>query len=176
MMNVRRAETNDIPKVVEIYNDILDLEEAGVTSVGWIRGIYPTEKTAVEALKANELFVMTEDDYLVAAARINQIQVPEYKYGSWKYNNAAPDQIMVLHTLVVSPHFSGKGYGSGFVKYYEKYAKDNDCLYLRMDTNEKNITARKLYSRLGFSEVGIVPCNFNGIPNVRFVCLEKKIQ
>ena len=42
-----------------------------------------------------------------------------------------------------------------------------------MDTNVKNTRARKLYHTLGYEEVGIVQCIFNGIPNVQLVCLEK---
>ena len=37
------------------------------------------------------------------------------------------------------------------------------CPYLRMDTNEKNAAARRLYARLGYKEIGIVDCEFNGI-------------
>ena len=44
-----------------------------------------------------------------------------------------------------------------------------------MDTNEKNLKARVLYKKLGFDEPGIVFCTFNGIPNVRLICLEKKV-
>ena len=36
-----------------------------------------------------------------------------------------------------------------------------------------NTRARNLYQRLGYEEIGIVESNFNGIPNVRLVCLEK---
>jgi len=32
-----------------------------------------------------------------------------------------------------------------------------------------------LYKRLGYREAGIVPCVFNGIPDVMLVCLEKKL-
>ena len=42
-----------------------------------------------------------------------------------------------------------------------------------MDTNERNAAARSLYAGLGYQEVGIVSCDFNGIPGVRLVCLEK---
>ena len=44
---------------------------------------------------------------------------------------------------------------------------------LRMDTNERNAAARSLYAGLGYKEVGIVSCDFNGIPGIRLVCLEK---
>lgn len=82
---------------------------------------------------------------------------------------------MVLHTLVISPFHSGKGLGRAFVDFYENYALDKGCKYLRMDTNERNIAARELYKKLGFSECDIIPCSFNGINGVRLVLLEKKL-
>ena len=82
---------------------------------------------------------------------------------------------MVLHTLVVDPHIKGHGYGTAFVNYYEQYAEEHGCRFLRMDTNVINASARKLYAKLGYKEPGIVPCVFNGIPNVQLVCLEKKL-
>ena len=91
------------------------------------------------------------------------------------YQDILPEQIMVLHTLVVDQGQSGKGYGSAFVKFYEDYAKEHNCPYLRMDTNAKNQAARKLYARLGYWEADIVPCVFNGIPGVQLVCLEKTV-
>lgn len=42
-----------------------------------------------------------------------------------------------------------------------------------MDTNARNAAARRLYAGLGYWEAGIVPCVFNGIPDVQLVCLEK---
>ena len=82
---------------------------------------------------------------------------------------------MVLHTLAVSPDFKHRGYGTNFVKFYEKYAFENGCLYLRIDTREKNYIARALYKKLGYDEVGIVSSNFNGISDFNLVCMEKKI-
>ena len=42
-----------------------------------------------------------------------------------------------------------------------------------MDTNAKNRKARAMYKKLGYEEIDIVPCVFNGIPDVQLVCLEK---
>ena len=82
---------------------------------------------------------------------------------------------MVLHTLVISTSHSGKGYGKAFVAFYEPYAKEQGCPFLRMDTNAKNHAARSLYQKLGYKEIGIVPCNFNGIEGISLVLLEKKV-
>ena len=93
----------------------------------------------------------------------------------WEYSDAPEDQIMVLHTFVVEPKSGGRGYGSAFVEFYEKYALEQGCPYLRMDTNEKNAAPRRLYARLGYKEIGIVDCEFNGIAGVHLVCLEKSL-
>ena len=83
------------------------------------------------------------------------------------------DEVMVLHCLAVDPSQMSKGYGKTFVAFYEEYARKCSCTVLRMDTNAKNVRARKLYQKLGYEEIDIVPCVFNGIPNVQLVCLEK---
>lgn len=175
MLEIRRGTKEDIVQVAAIYDHILTEEEEGRAVIGWIRGVYPTENTAKEAVKNDDLFVMTDAGRIVAAARINQVQVSEYADANWKYQDILPEQVMVLHTLVVDQGQSGKGYGSAFVKFYEDYAKEHNCPYLRMDTNAKNQAARKLYARLGYWEADIVPCVFNGIPGVQLVCLEKTV-
>lgn len=174
MREIRKGTQGDIPAVAAVYDRILKEEEAGRTSVGWVRGVYPTESTAREALEAGELFVMTEDGVLTAAARINRTQVPVYSQIPWRWE-APAERVMVLHTLVVDPLCRGRGCGTAFVAFYERYALERGCPYLRMDTNEKNTAARALYARLGYREAGVVPCVFNGIPGVGLVCLEKNL-
>ena len=126
-MEIRKAKISDIDSIEKIYEKIHDSEEKGLVTIGWIRTVYPTRKTAEDALNRDDLFVMVEEGKVVATAIINQVQVEEYKYASWR------------------------------------------C----MDTNARNMGARKLYQHLGYEEVGIVECVFNGIPNVQLVCLEK---
>lgn len=171
---IRKAKKQDIPAVAAIYAVILDREEAGLGTTGWLRGIYPTEQTAEAALQKDELFVDEDGGTVVAAARINQEQVPEYADCPWEFD-APEERIMVLHTLVVDPAAAGKGYGKRFVRFYEEYALSRGCPYLRMDTNARNLPARALYRKLGYKEPGIVACVFNGIPDVQLVCLEKKL-
>ena len=172
-MTVRRAVREDIPQITAIYDRILTEEEQGRAVVGWIRGVYPTEQTALDALEAGTLFVLERDGAVAAAAKIDQNQVPEYANVPWRHGDIPPEQVMVIHTLVVDPVQAGKGCGREFVRFYEQYALDQGCLDLRMDTNARNTAARRLYARLGYWEAGIVPCVFNGIPDVQLVCLEK---
>lgn len=43
-------------------------------------------------------------------------------------------------------------------------------------TYERNTNARSFYKKLGYHERGILPCLFNGIPDVKLVMLEKKLS
>lgn len=169
---IRKAVASDIPAVAAIYERIHDAEEQGRTAIGWRRNVYPTAGTAQAALDRGDLFVLEADGRVVAAAILNQTQVPEYADCLWAHP-ADPSQVMVLHTLVVDPLTQGKGYGRAFVAFYEDYARAHGCPFLRMDTNAKNLAARRMYAKLGFSEPGVVSCTFNGIPGVALVCLEK---
>ena len=175
MSIIRSAESKDIDAVAAIFERIIDDEERGISAVGWKRGVYPTKATAKTALAQGELFVLEDGGRVVAAMRINHEQVPEYSNCRWDFP-ARDEQIMVAHTLVVDPAAKGKGYGRQMVAFYEQYAEEHRCPYLRMDTNAINTRARALYKSLGYKEIGITPCVFNGIGQVNLVCLEKKID
>jgi len=171
---IRRATTADIPAIAAIYDRIHDAEAAGRLTTGWLRGVYPTEATARAALLDGDLFVLEDAGRVVAAARINRVQVPDYALVRWRYE-ARDDEVMVLHTLTVDPPMAGRGYGRSFLDFYEAHALDNGCRVLRIDTNEKNAPARAMYAHRGYLESGIIPTVFDGIPGVNLVCMEKRL-
>lgn len=172
-MVFRKAATSDLDAIEGIYQAIHDQEEQGQCITGWLRNIYPTRQTAHAALARGDLFVL-DDHGVKGAAIINQQQVDVYEGAPWQHS--APDEeVMVLHTLTISPAHGGKGYGKAFVQFYEGYALQNGCRALRMDTNARNLRARAMYQRLGYHEIAIVPCVFNGIEGVQLVLLEKAL-
>ena len=111
MSVIRKGAAADIPQIAAIYDRIHTREEAGQSTVGWVRDIYPTRATAQAALDAGELFVLEHGGAVAAAARINQIQVPEYANARWQHPQAPAEQVMVLHTLVVESPSGGQGAG-----------------------------------------------------------------
>ena len=195
-MIFRKATPNDIDAVAKIYEKIHAAEAAGEFTTGWIRGVYPVRDTAVSAVERGDLFVLDDWDTtersaeikdgdisegaeakkmeIRGAAVINQIQVDVYENAPWKHE-AADDEVCVIHCLVIDPDLKGKGYGREFVRFYERYAKENGMPELRIDTNEINLAARGLYGSLGYEEVSIVPTVFNGIPGINLVMLEKHL-
>ena len=170
----RKAVPSDAAAIAAIYERIHDGEEAGRSSIGWRRGVYPTLATAERAIAEGEMYVSEHEGVLYAAGRINQKQEEVYYEVPWLYP-AEDSEVLVLHTLVVDPPYAGRGEGSGFIAFYEELARSMGCTVLRMDTNERNEKARRLYKRLGYREAGVMPCVFNGIAGVGLVCLEKKL-
>ena len=170
-MTIRRATIFDLNGVAKVYDEIHDAEESGKITTGWIRGVYPTRSVAEAALQRGDLFVMEENNLVVGAALINQIQVDVYKDAPWEHDG----EVCVLHTLVISPSIHGKGAGRKFVEFYENYAFDHGWYELRMDTNARNARARKMYAGMGYKEIATVPTEFNGIPGVNLVLLEKNL-
>ena len=173
-MTIRKSIPSDFPAVVAIYEAIHTAEEAGLAAIGWLRGVYPTERTASDALERGDLFVQEDGGAIVGAAIINQSQCDGYETANWEYP-AQDSDVMVLHTLVINPATAHRGFGRAFVGFYEQYARERGCKYLRMDTNERNVRARAMYEKLGYSEIGIIPTVFNGIEGVNLVLLEKAL-
>lgn len=173
-MNFRKATNADIAEITGIYERVIDREETVKVTTGWKRGIYPTEETVREALAADDLYVIEIDRKIVAAGRVNRVQCDEYEGAAWS-EDVPDDKVTVLHTLAVDPLCAGKGCGTAFVGFYEDIAQKNGSEYLRIDTNVINLPARHLYAKLGFKEIGVVPCDFNGLPGIQLVLLEKKI-
>lgn len=142
--------------------------------MGWVRGVYPTRQTALDAIQAGDMFVAEENgrpgghrqDQPGAGPRVRRGRLDPGRPPGTGHGTPHPGG---------GPPGQGRGYGSRFVAFYEAYALEHGCRYLRMDTNERNASARALYRNLGYREVSIVPCAFNGIPGVQLVCLEKTL-
>lgn len=173
-ITICRADPGDLPAVARLYAKIHEAEEAGLASTGWLRDVYPTAETAGAALRDGELFVLAENGEICGAAIINQRQLAQYRDADWRHD-AADDQVMVLHTLVIDPDRSGRGYGRRFVDFYAGFARAGGCRVLRMDTNARNSRARRFYQKIGFREAGTVATDFNGIPGVELVLLERPL-
>ena len=172
---IRLATHNDIEVVTAIYDHIHKMEAEGLVRIGWNPSVYPVRTTAEEAIQRGDLFVFEQEGIIMASAIINRTQVPVYATGQWAFP-AADDEVMVLHTLTVDPACGGRGIGRQFVAFYEDYALREGCPILRLDTNAVNSIARKMYPSLGYREAGIVPCIFNGIPNVQLFLFEKSLR
>ncbi|QSX06637.1 GNAT family N-acetyltransferase [Sedimentibacter sp. zth1] len=171
---IRKARKNDINTVEKVYNDLFDYEEKNKNYSSWHRGIYPTRIVAENSLNEGTLFVGEEDGIIFGSVILNKIQAMEYKKINWKYI-ANEEEVLVIHTLCISPLFSRKGKGKEFMMFIENYAKEQNYKVIRLDTNEDNIPAASLYNKLGYRYAGIEEFYFMNKYKENLKCFEKEI-
>ncbi|MCQ2507703.1 MAG: GNAT family N-acetyltransferase [Dorea sp.] len=172
---IRKAETRDIDGVSAIYENIHTEVEAGRIINGWIRGLYPTRDTVTAGVERGDFFVLEADGEVVASCILNHVQDEAYQDADWIYD-AREDEVLVMHTLVVEPAKSGKGYAKSFLTFYEEYARELGCKVLRLDTLAMNKIAKGLYTGRGYRIAGYVTSNFYTIGLVGMICFEKKLD
>ena len=110
MINIRKAEKTDIKQIAAIYEHIHNEESCGRLTTGWIKGVYPVEQTAADAVARDDMYVCKDEGSILASAIINYQQMDVYADGDFIYE-APDDKIMVIHTLTVDPKAAGKGIG-----------------------------------------------------------------
>ena len=171
---IRAAFEADLPAIGRIYEEILDEEDKRPASyTNWQRGKYPTIDTARGALESGWLWVAEEDGDLYAAVILNGVQLPEYDRIPWSFQ-AEQEQVGVIHTLVVSPRWAGKGKAREVVAFCEEECRRQGCTVMRLDTYEGNLPANKMYPKLGYRLAGATEFFFQGLIHEVLNCYEQR--
>ena len=94
-------------------------------------------------LGSNEAdFFVAVDDTFKAVGFIQQ----RYRYSLWIGGLEA-----TVEDLFVSPEGRRQGVGTQLAQFAITQARAKECKAIRLDTNESNLPAMKLYDKLGFS-------------------------
>lgn len=150
---IRKANKMDLNKIINLYIDVTGHLEKNTNYPNWKKHEYPNEETAKKALEENSLFVYTIEDEIVGSGVLNQDQPEPYSNAKW-LTNFSKEEILTIHTLLVSPNHCKKGIGKSFILFAEKFGKENGYKSIRLDTYEDNIPAQKLYENNGYSFCG----------------------
>ena len=93
MINIRKAEKTDIKQIAAIYEHIHNEESCGRFTTGWIKGVYPVEQTAADAVARDDMYVCEDEGSILASTIINYQQVDVYADGDFIYE--APDLSLI---------------------------------------------------------------------------------
>ena len=86
---IRKATREDLPRIIEIYEDVHTMEELGDIVIGWQRDVYPTRWTAEDALTRDDLYVLeSPDGEIVATAIIRTAYTPRRNASVFSLRNA----------------------------------------------------------------------------------------
>ena len=125
-------------------------------------------------MEEHTLWLAGEDGKYYGTFILNGIQLPEYAQIPWQFQ-APPDQVAVIHTLMVHPDWSGRGKGRELVAFCEEESRRQGKSVIRLDTPEGNTPANLMYARLGYRLAGAAEFFFQGFIHEILSCYEKKL-
>lgn len=174
-MNFRRAEKTDLDKVSGLYLEMIEYLDNNINYPGWYKNFYPIKQTAEEAEKKRQLFILENNEKIIATCILKSEQDKGYEKGNWKYN-VSWNQTIEIHTLFVKVSELGKGYSKILLNKIEDFALSKEISILRLDVYEKNIPAKALYEKQGFVFVGNTSLGLEEYGLKNFLLYEKKIN
>ena len=151
-MEIAQGTSGDIDAVSALYERIHD-DQAQHDYTAWRRGIYPTMKTAIDAVDEGSLYVLKVDGEVAGAMVLNHRDEAYYVGATWGIE-AEGDQFIALHTLVVDRSRRGLGIARKMVEFAKVEAKRRGAKTLRLDVIDYNAPAIALYEGCGFAYCG----------------------
>ena len=170
-LEVRKATAGDLEPLWGLYAASCARQVPGDMGPDWHMGVYPARSDLEGRLAAGELYVGEQDGALVAGMVVTEGEDPIYAKVPWQVP-AAPDEVAVLHLLVVDPAVRGRGVGSQMVDAAARVAAQAGKRTLHLDTLEQNTGAIALYKRCGLSAACVMPVHYEDIGDAITVLFE----
>lgn len=172
---VELATIDDIDEIEKLYDDLNDYLEARINYAGWKKGIYPRRETAINGIKNEGLFVLRLGNKIVGSVVLDNNQDPAYSQINWK-NNFSKKEIIVVHTLVVSPKYMKQGIGEKLLDFVWEYSSKLKMKAIRLDVASHNKPAISLYEKHGYKYKGTVDLELVNLDTVWFKVYELKLD
>ena len=138
---VRLATEQDKPAVAKFYDNSLPLIDEKQTS--WIKNIYPSIDTALKAIDLSQLFVCYDSNDIVSGTVIlNNQSDKEYENITWSTPELDPNQILIIHTLVIDPKKLNQGIASAMINFIKDFGKSNSMVtvsYTHLDVYKRQV-------------------------------------
>lgn len=125
---------NTVVADISILDEILTIENESF-SVPWSRKSF---EDAFESDTVNIFALKDDNSHIVGFACVLTL-----------------DYEAELLNIAVKPCYRGCGYGRILMEFVEKYCSNHEISTIYLEVRESNISARTLYSRFGFVEIGV---------------------
>ena len=162
-----KAGPRELPEIILLKEScIARMRESGIDQ--W-DDIYPTADVLSGDCVAGDLLVLRNTELqLIGCATLNRTQSPKYQEIDWLFRR---EPIGVIHRLMISPEFQGKGNARILMRQLEVEAQQRGCHGIRLDAYLRNPAALKLYVTLGYRRAGQVEFRKGS-----FACFEKRLS
>ena len=157
---IERGRAQDAEDIYALYHSLIDMP------YGTWNEDYPDFELVQEDLARSEVFVMRDDERLIAAI-VNE--------DSDEFDGMAPwfDDVKKwaqLGRLGVAREYQGRGIGRTMMRYALDRAKEEGCDAVRLLVGVHNLPAQRAYATLGFDVCGEAEAWGN-----RWLCYQKRL-
>lgn len=154
-MVIEKAEQKDIDEIKQMYDRVTAYLEENINYPAWRSGVYPTRKTAEEAVEKGSLYAARISGCIAAAVILKEEAEPEFKNAAWLIQ-AGGNEIFSLCTLAVDPKYLRQGIARKLVQFSLELAEKKAKKAIRLDVTQVNEPAIRLYREFGFQYIGTV--------------------
>jgi len=157
---IEMGTTNDIDSLEDLYNNLNDYFKLGTNYPGWAKGIYPIRETAVKGIQNKNLFLLKLNHEIAGSIILNHEPETAYAQVTWGIEADYKD-VVVIHTLVVSPKYLKMGIGKNLMDFAKRYSIEQEMKTIRLDVSIHNTPAISLYEKCGCEYVETVDLGLN---------------
>lgn len=154
-ITIELGQANDIDELEQLYNDLNDYLAKGVNYPGWLKGIYPVRKNAIDGIDHGNLYVARHHGKIIGSVILSHVPEPAYYKAKWEFESDYSD-VLVIYTFVIHPDFLRCGVGSAIIDFSIELAIKSHIRSIRLDVYEGNIPAIRLYEKSGFKYIDTV--------------------
>ena len=152
VMQLRKALPAEFDQVKAFYWDLIDQMKDRSNTVGWKKGIYPSDLFLKESISSGTLYLLDSTDGYIASVILNHSWNEGYDGLPWSIDCKRND-ILVPHALAVKPDVQRTGIGKLVVKDIIEIAGSENIITIRLDILGGNTAAEILYTKAGFQYV-----------------------
>ena len=151
-MKIRKTSIEEFEKVKSFYWDLIDRMQGRSDTVGWKKGIYPSDAFLRESIENGELYVYDDGKGICAGVILNSRWNEGYDGLPWGLD-CSQESVLVPHALAVRPDLQGRGIGEKLVQDIIGFARNEGKKTIRLDILGGNMAAERLYVKTGFQYV-----------------------
>lgn len=171
---VRRANASDLDAVWQLFEASCALQTPEDPGPDWHLGVYPTREGLAARAEAGELYVGEKNGLVRAALVLSAGEDEGYLQAPWTIP-ARPEDVWVLHLLVVDPATRGEGLGRQMVEAACRIARDGGGRVIHLDALEGNGAAARLYLACGFVRTCVMAVHYDDIGDARTTLFERDL-
>lgn len=149
-----KAQPDEWLEVRDFYWTNIELMKDAPYTAGWKKGIYPDDESIISSVNAGTLYILRERDggRIVAAMTLNHEVTDGYEKAPWPIA-AEGEEVLLIHALGTHPEVQRQGLATKMVREAIRIAREMGCKVIRLDVLSTNLSAHRLYSKIGFVPV-----------------------